>query len=192
MQSQGHNEQKFQSIKSWGHGNRLGPRYLYGSKMAHFPFIKTGYFVLFFHFDFWGTSNQQNWLIFSQDGDFSTAISNQVRLFFYLTPNRNYSTAKSRKPSKTPLNPGFSHFMPIGGLHTPKNVPYYQNTVSMHVLGHTRVHSTHFPWLGTVKHAPKCDPMAPKKSRFTTVSPETSPYQSEMSLATAIPSISPI
>ena len=106
-QTQGHNEQKFARTRSWGHGNRLGPRYLYGSKMAHFPFIKTGYFVLFFHFDFWGTSNQQNWLIFSPDGVFSTAISNLVRLFFYLAPNRNYSTAKSRKPPKTPQKPWF-------------------------------------------------------------------------------------
>ena len=82
----------------------------------------------------------------------------------------------------------FLYFTPFGGLHTPQNVPYYQNTVSMHVLGHTRVHSTHFPWLGTVKRAPKHDPAAPQKSRFTTVSPETSPYQSEMSPSGAIPS----
>ena len=90
---------------------------------------------------------------------------------------------------KRAWNPGFWYFTSSGGLHTPENVPYYHNTVSTHVLGHTRVHSTHFPWLGTVKRAPKCDPAAHKKSRFTTVSPETSLYLSEMSPGGGIPSL---
>ena len=92
-------------------------------------------------------------------------------------------------PQKWPKNAGFWPLTTWKCPSTPKYVPYYHNTVSTHVLGHTRVHSTHFPWLGTVKRAPKHDPAAPQKSRFTTVSPETSPYQSEMPPSGAIPSL---
>ena len=169
-QTQGHNEQKFARTRSWGHGNRLGPRYLYGSKMANFPFIKTGYLVLFFHFDFWGTSNQQNWLIFSPDGDFSTAISNLVRLFWYDIPVQSYSLSKWPHPSKMAQKRRFLAFDDLEMPQYPKDMFL---TTKIHVIitwwntaGHFRdeFEPSRLPNMAQNSHS------HPEKSRFGAVS----------------------
>ena len=67
----------------------------------------------------------------------------------------------------------FGTLRPLVASKPPKM--YHTTTIQLvlHLVGHSRVHSTNFPLLETVKVAPKRNPSAPKNSRFTTLSPET-------------------